>query len=746
MTHAPRSPLGRLLSAAVLAILVLPLTGIQGCDGFVSRGWQAERQMEFLRFATEVPLSPGSIGHLISHLERELRSPGFDVPAGAVPDDAWDGIFDKLWRLRDTSDFDALRLTNLLYGYRGHPVASEALWQRAEQALLDFKYHYRDPTPVRIVDGSPVVDNMWYWSENHELIFRTVEFLAGRLFPDRVFTVTGLTGAAHAARARPAILRWLDERARFGFTEWHSNVYYNLDMRPLLALIEWSDDEEIERRSSMMLDLLFLDLALHVHRGTFGATHGRSYIKDKASADTEDTFPQTKMFFDDTELPYRSRGSASGAMFARARNYRLPEVIRRIALDDAPLWDQQRMNLPLDEVPPADPANAAPPEAPFGLDYRDEANLPFWWGMAAQPVWQILPLTLHVAERDNLWVSQFSDFAALRDFVWVPGDFDATIVQAWTVAAGLWPMINMSLLKEVHTATFRTPDYMLSTAQDYRKGVRGSQTHTWQATLSERAIVFTQHPGYVPVAPGGSVPPDWNWQREDEPGPGYWTGEASQPRSVQRENVGIHIYAPQYVPLAFLGFDFVPETHAYFPHAHMDEVVQQGPWTFGRKDDGYVALYSWRPTMWRRGQPEVFQNAGLDFDLVAPGGANNVWIVECGSKEQSGGFEQFQAAILAAQVDVTPTAKAFDVRYVSPSQGELAFGWEGPLMDDGEPVAIHLDRRFDNPYIETDFGETTYEIRKDHWRLLLDFEREIRDANSPPLDWLSELQSSLSGS
>jgi hypothetical protein len=131
---------------------------------------------------------------------------------------------------------------------------------------------------------------------------------------------------------------------------------------------------------------------------------------------------------------------------------------------------------------------------------------------------------------------------------------------------------------------------------------------------------------------------------------------------------------------------------------------------------------------------------------VAPGGANNVWIVECGSKEQSGGFEQFQAAILAAQVDVTPTAKAFDVRYVSPSQGELAFGWEGPLMDDGEPVAIHLDRRFDNPYIETDFGETTYEIRKDHWRLLLDFEREIRDANSPPLDWLSELQSSLSGS
>ena len=734
MPNAARSSLHPFPSAALLSLLVLLLTGSVACDGFIPSGEWDQRQREYLDFVTEQPIVPGSIPNVIAHLEQELRSPGFTVPVGSIPDDAWDGVFTKMFRLRDTSDFDALRITNLLYGYRGHPAGSDALWQKAEQALLTFKYWYTDPTPTRVFDDQPVVDAMWYWTENHELIFHTVEFLAGRLFPTRVFGVTGLTGAEHAARVRPAILRWFDDRARYGFTEWHSNVYYNLDMRPLLALIEWSGDEEIERKASMVLDLLFLDVALHVHRGTFGATHGRSYIKDKASADTEDSFAQTKMFFDDTELPYPSRGSSSGAVFARAKKYRLPEVIRRIALDDKPLWDQERMNLPLDEVPPADPANTPPPEAPFGLDYRDEANLPFWWSMNSQAVWQILPITLEVAERENLWASQFKDFATLRDIVWVDGDFDATIVQAWTLAGGLWPMINEALLKEVHSATFRTPHYMLSTAQDYRKGVRGSQTHIWQATLSERAIVFTQHPTYLPVAPGASIPPDWNWQKKDEPGPGYWTGDGALPRSVQRENVGIHIYAPQYVPLAFVGFKFRQETHAYFPHAHMDEVVQQGSWTFGRKDGGYVALYSWRPTIWRRGQPEVFQNAGLDFDLVAPGGASNVWIVECGSIDEWGGFEQFQAAILAAQVVVTPTANAFDVRYVSPTQGDLELGWDGPLVVDGQPVVIHHDMRFKNPYVTTPFGDTRYVIRKDRWRLILDFDQGIRDTSGPRPD------------
>ena len=105
-----------------------------------------------------------------------------------------------------------------------------------------------------------------------------------------------------------------------------------------------------------------------------------------------------------------------------------PQDARRLrvtlgsALDRDLGFDRERMNLPLDEIPPADPATAPLPVAPHGLDYRDEENLPFWWAMGSQSVWQILPITLLVGERENLWDAQFDSFRALRDLIWVPGD------------------------------------------------------------------------------------------------------------------------------------------------------------------------------------------------------------------------------------------------------------------------------------------------------------------------------------
>ncbi len=40
---------------------------------------------------------------------------------------------------------------------------------------------------------------------------------------------------------------------------------------------------------------------------------------------------------------------------------------------------------------------------------------------------------------------------------------------------------------EVHIQTYRTPDYLLSCAQDYRAGKPGYQ-HIWQATLTTRGL------------------------------------------------------------------------------------------------------------------------------------------------------------------------------------------------------------------------------------------------------------------
>lgn len=701
--------------------------------------WQTERQLDFLRFACAAPLDPADIAHVQVHLTCASRLPGHRVADGAVPDDAWDRVFDGVWRLRDMSDFNVMRMLGLLYAHEGHPALSPALWQRIDEAVLSFKYDYRDPTPAREVDGEPVVDAMWYWSENHDLIFRTCEYLAGQRHPDREFAVSGMTGAEHMARARAEILRWIEFRSRWGFVEWHSDVYYDLDLQPLLLLAEWAEDEEVARRAAMALDVMWLDIALHLHRGNFGATHGRSYIKDKAAAELGDVFDGARLLFDDTSLGYARPSSYLAGLLAATTTYALPWAIHEIARDDAPMLDRERMNLPLDETPP--PTWDTPvPAPPHGLSYG-ATDLPLWWSMNAYTAWPLLPLTIETGQKYDLWDSQLSHLNVVLELVDLTQDTAGIVEDLYPLYAAFWRIFNIELLKEVHTVTYRTADYMLSSAQDYRPGMMSDQIHAWQATLDERAIVFTQHPARLP-APDGALPPEFSWAAFDEPGPGYWTGESSLPRIAQHDNVAVILYAPQFAPkpLGLEEFDYRDETHAYFPVAHFDEVEQDGPWTFGRRGDGYVALYSHRPTTWREGQPEVYANGGAPFDLVAEGGPDNAWIVELGDAAGAGSFAEFRAAIAAAEVTVTPVPDqgddgrpdGFDVTYDSPSRGRISFGWHAPLRVDGDEVPLRHDMRLDNPFVTLPFDGRRYEVTHGAHRLVLDFDSGERTASSPP--------------
>ncbi len=291
---------------------------------------------------------------------------------------------------------------------------------------------------------------------------------------------------------------------------------------------------------------------------------------------------------------------------------------------------------------------------------------------------------------------------------------------------------SFALLKEVNTYTQRTADYLLSTAQDYRKGTLNGQVHAWQATFDAEAIVFTQHPAVPLVAPT-------IWR--DDPDPGYWTGEASMPRSAQHDNVAIHIYAPQYAannPPPLDAFRYEPYTHAYFPQDHFDEVMQDGAWTFGRRGDGYVALYSYRPAEWVTYDPAaVHATNGMlaPFDLRATGGADNVWIVECGRTADWPSFAAFRAAITAAPVTVMPLPPltgglpgGFDVAYDSPSAGALTFGWDAPLTVAGIEVPIAGYPRYDNPWSTAEYGGRQTAIAAEGFSLTLDFERGVRAA------------------
>jgi hypothetical protein len=229
------------------------------------------------------------------------------------------------------------------------------------------------------------------------------------------------------------------------------------------------------------------------------------------------------------------------------------------------------------------------------------------------------------------------------------------------------------------------------------------------------------------------------------------------PRSAQHENVAIHLYSPQYVPipiepfLSFMRYELF--THAYFPQDHFDEVVvdaagivPEGNWTFGRFRDGYIALYSWRPAGFVDHGPTVPTNGMVQpFDLIADGGPDNVWIVECGRAADWGGsFTAFQDAIREASITVTPVTEGlpdsavppfFEVGYESPRLGMVSFGWESPLVVNGEEIPIGDYPRYDNPWTQTEFLNQDLLLHDPTTRnsLWQDFERAKRLAARPRL-------------
>ena len=717
----------RLVARAAVVVLALALASCAdvprdgdgpGAAGAVDEAWFRSRQRDAIEFATRTfdatnPLS------VIAHLERARVEPGYVLP-GAIPDDAWDERFAKMARLEDTRDFDALYLANVLLGYGDDPALSSTLLARLEKALLDFKYWYTEPTHAGLVDDS------YYWTENHEAIYGTLEYLIGQRYPDATFGNDGRSGAEHRDHARARLLRWLELRARFGFSEWHSNVYYQKDLTPLLTLVEYADDGELRTRAAMVLDLLLFDLALHTQRGAFGTTHGRSYKKDKMSSLDDDTWGGVKLLFDTAEFPYQSSAHPDAVLLARARRYRMPEAILRVARSTIPFTDRERMGIAIDEDGPVE----ASPVAPAGLSFDDPADLTVWWGIGALTTWPVVPLTLASMEQYDLWdTTNFAPFADLRVLV-------ANPPLAQQLAVGSHRYLGFGLLQQVSTVTHRTPDYMLSSAVDYRPGSFAAQIHTWQATLDPQALVFTNHP-FRPII----ASQDWGFDEEQG---GYWTGEASVPRAAQHENVGIFLYAPQWPmrnPAPFDYFRWEPYTHAYFPQDRFDEVVQENGWTFGRLRDGYVALWSWRPTRWLAYDPAVYATDGMQkpFDLIADGGADNVWIVECGRAAESGSFADFRAAIAAAPVRVTPlgperddgTSDGVDVVYESPSRGRMSFGWRSPLVVRGVEQPLDGFPRYDNPFAQAASEATTIDVAAEGFGVHLDFLRGERVLHAP---------------
>ncbi len=494
---------------------------------------------------------------------------------------------------KDCSDFYLVGLLGMLHRYGKHPSFPESLKPPLEECALNFRYW----------SDEPGADSMWFWSENHQILFHACEILAGQLYPERIFTNAGKTGQWHREKGERMALSWLHKRGAGGFSEWDSNCYFEEDLLALSHLADLAESQAVYDLSTVIMDKMFLTMALNSYKGTFGSTHGRTYTPHIKGGRQEATAGVSRLLWGMGAFNDKILATVS---LACMEDYGFPLILGDIAADlPEEMWNRER----------------------------------------------------HAGQLEE-WCDR---------------------------ASGDW---------EVNKVTFKTPDYMLCSAQDYHPGESGVQQHVWQATLGPDAVVFVSHPPC--------------FSEESSHRPSFWHGNVVLPRVAQWKDVLIAIHK---LPADdWLGF-----THAYFPAWAFDEHAlrrdaHERVWAFARKGDGYLAITAARGL-------EFITRGDNAYRELRSYGQDNVWLCHMGRAALDGDFSTFQDKILALDVNFGE----LDVR-CSTLRGEtLSFGWEGPLMRNGNEQPIDGFKHYDNPYCAADLPALQMQVCYGDQLMRLDF-------------------------
>lgn len=244
----------------------------------------------------------------------------------AVIDETIDGIN----RRKDCSDFYLIGLLGAFIRYGNHPEFPQELRASIRACALGFRYWSDDPG----------ADAMWFWSENHQILFHACETLAGQIFAGERFSNTGHDSTWHAERGTAFAIAWLRKRASGGFREWDSNCYFEHDVLALAHLADLANDKALSELSAVILDKLFFTMALNSFRGAFGSTHGRTYTPYIKGARLELTSGIGRLLWGLGVFNEHILGTVA---LACAPDYELPPVIAEIATAQVEhLWSRER--------------------------------------------------------------------------------------------------------------------------------------------------------------------------------------------------------------------------------------------------------------------------------------------------------------------------------------------------------------------------------------------------------------------
>ncbi|MDN3019096.1 hypothetical protein PH210_23265 [Paenibacillus sp. BSR1-1] len=170
----------------------------------------------------------------------------------------------------DCSDFYFNQLFRFWADFHDTGLFEESLWEECKQTILNYRYWFDEPGD----------DVMWFFSENHALLFHTCEYLAGQLFPDEIFPNANILGSVHVERAKVRLKKWFEKFNDEGLAEWNSSAYIPINVMGFLQVYDLVNDLELKSAAEQALDTTFRLMALNCHNGYLSCSHGRIYEKE----------------------------------------------------------------------------------------------------------------------------------------------------------------------------------------------------------------------------------------------------------------------------------------------------------------------------------------------------------------------------------------------------------------------------------------------------------------------------------
>lgn len=786
----------------------------------------------------------------------ERRAELFDwEKAGIRKRDYWKATVGDLADQRlllDNADFGLNVLLRLVYLFGALPLGLDAPWLRPERqrdprrpghipidpdfdedaqavihkALLNFKYWHDESFRVieepkcrdrrrdknvadkerqkeavkdedRDRDDKQYQYEMQYWSENHQILFATAEYLAGQLFPDQVFrpgaefrskpapAYRDFTGKVRMARAKERLIRWLDDRLRFGFSEWNAPGYYDEHFTALFNLADFCLDEQIRRRALMVLDLMVFDLARFTHAGSFSVGAGRAHFKHKNCGWQQSVSDVIEMLFHSRSGVFVGDGELSGAGLVTSRRYDVPEVLLAIGQHKPRRFvDRSRVSIEFQEG------------AEYGMGFDREEDVLRWWSRAAWFSKDVVAGTQKLVDQYGLGKTKpYSDIlpklatgAAVASGAGVLGYIAAGPVAApllgnpFASSSDIADSVSIITEGSAYTRgnlyTYRNRDAMLSSVLNHRAGQLSFQGHNCQATLSMCATVFTGHPsagggidrsiartagalggGLLGGALGGpagliggaiiggnALDKDIILLEADSDGPDWWTGSITQPRVMQLGNAAILAYNPKAFQLALFGH----RTHAWFPMEAFDPDppppdpaaarrhipsrppvpsrnvnVDSGAWIFGKAKEGggFIGLYSGQ-------HPVVTTDGDWAYKEIVAEGKRNIFIIQIGNADEFGSYAMFKERVLNARIHINGLhwqPSDFECSYDRPGGSRLELHYDdNQVRYAGAQVSDDEHPRYDNPYARVAWQQNRYVIEHRGHSLLHDIGRRER--------------------